>query len=146
MEEPLLEAEICPFLCLPCLFPFSKMSLIWKCSFVLFTALEVPVVSQPSCHFMLFTKIPHCSFFPQPPLAQPSRGIHPGIDKVLCHSLALLLCRGLGTKASLCTAGAVLGHIWSASGSVWPPGQAGGTSRAEVCSVADDELTKLQQC
>lgn len=48
------------------------------------------------------------------------------------------------TETFLGTAGAVLGHIWSASGSVWPRGQAGGTSQAVVCSVADDELMKLQ--
>lgn len=45
-----------------------------------------------------------------------------GNDRVLCPSPAVLLCRGPDTEAFFCAADAALGHIWSASGSVRPPG------------------------
>lgn len=113
MQETLLEAqnqaEICPLLCLSCLFPFPKMSLIRKCDFSLLTALEMPFVSLPSCHSMLFTEIPALFLLPAAPVNPAQQRVwygHPGHGRALCHSLTLLLCRGQGTERFLCAADA----------------------------------------
>lgn len=130
MDEPLLEAqshaEICPlfFVSLAC---FLSLKCHWYENAIFLCSLHLKC---PLCHSPLATPCTSlkalchssCTACHTPCKPTATGEIYSGNDRVLCHSLALLLCRGPDTEPFFCTADAALGHIWSASGSLRPPG------------------------